>query len=106
MIAITAIRLADPWSQPTVAASTHPEPRHAARDTHPRQAATPAYKRAVLDAVQAALVAAGVPANDRFQRVLELAPEDFVFDERYPDLARPRDRGFVLVEYLLRWAAA
>jgi len=65
-----------------------------------RKSPSPAHKRAVLDGVHAALVAAGVPEEDRFQRVLELAPEDFVFDPRYPDLARDRDPGFVLVEIL------
>lgn len=60
----------------------------------------PAFKRAVLDGVHRCLVAAGVPAADRFQRVLELAAEDFVFDPRYPDLASDRADGFVLVEIL------
>jgi phenylpyruvate tautomerase PptA (4-oxalocrotonate tautomerase family) len=60
----------------------------------------PAFKRAVLDGVQRCLVAAGVPAADRFQRVLELAAEDFVFDPRYPDLASDRTDDFVLIEIL------
>jgi phenylpyruvate tautomerase PptA (4-oxalocrotonate tautomerase family) len=56
--------------------------------------------RAILDRVHAALVAAGVPATDRFQRVLELAPDRFIVDPRYPDLARDRGPGFVLIEIL------
>ena len=63
----------------------------------PRDAA---FKRALLDSVHAALVAAGVPQNDRFQRVLTLAPEDFRVDARYPDLATDRDESFVLIEIL------
>jgi phenylpyruvate tautomerase PptA (4-oxalocrotonate tautomerase family) len=63
----------------------------------PRDAA---FKRAVLDTVHAALVAAGVPETDRFQRVLTLAPEDFVVDARYPDLAADRGADFVLIEIL------
>lgn len=63
----------------------------------PRDAA---YKRAVLDTVHAALVAAGVPEADRFQRVLTLAPEDFVVDPRYPDVATERTNDFVLIEIL------
>ena len=59
-----------------------------------------AFKTAVLEAVHAALVASGVPATDRFQRVLELDAADFRFDARYPDLERDRGAEFVLVEVL------
>lgn len=59
-----------------------------------------AKARAMLDEVHAALVAAGVPAADRFQRVLELAPDRLVVDPRYPDLARDRSERFVLIEVL------
>ncbi|MFO1325060.1 MAG: tautomerase family protein [Burkholderiales bacterium] len=59
-----------------------------------------AFKDAVLAGVHRALMASGVPEADRFQRVLELDPTDFRFDQRYPDLAEPRADGFVLVEVL------
>lgn len=55
---------------------------------------------AVLEAVHAALVASGVPADDRFQRVLELPPEGLRVDSSYPDAARPRSGEFVLIEIL------
>ena len=58
------------------------------------------FKAAVLDAVHAALVSAGVPAADRFKRVLELDENDFRFDPAYPDLKSPRDADFVLIEIL------
>ena len=58
------------------------------------------FKSGVLDAVHAALVASGVPAADKFQRVLELDAEDFRYDASYPDLSRPRDENFVLIEIL------
>ena len=58
------------------------------------------FKSGVLDAVHAALVASGVPAADKFQRVLELDAADFRYDPSYPDLARPRDENFVLIEIL------
>lgn len=61
---------------------------------------TPEFKRQALDAVHAALVSVGVPETDRFQRVLELAPEDFIVDAHYPDAARARGADFVLVEVL------
>ena len=59
-----------------------------------------AFKSKVLDAVHAALVASGVPFTDKFQRVIELAPDDFRFDPSYPDLQSPRDQDFVLIEIL------
>jgi phenylpyruvate tautomerase PptA (4-oxalocrotonate tautomerase family) len=62
---------------------------------------TAAFKSAVLDGVHAALVASGVPATDRFQRVLSLGAEDFRFDPGYPDAATPRSDDFVLIEILL-----
>ena len=66
-----------------------------------RKPKTPAFKSAVLKSVHAALVAAGVPEKDRFHRVLELDANDFAYDDTYPDLTRPRDADFVLVEILL-----
>ena len=65
-----------------------------------RAGRTTAFKDAVLRGVHGALVAAGVPENDRFQRVLELPNEDFRFDPRYPDAASPRGEDFVRVEVL------
>jgi len=65
-----------------------------------RKPKTAAFKKAVLAAVHAALVASGVPEKDRFHRVLELDAEDFQYDERYPDLSSPRDGDFILVEIL------
>lgn len=59
-----------------------------------------AFKTNVLDTVHAALVSSGVPATDRFQRVIELAPEDFRFDPGYPDLKSERTEDFVLIEIL------
>jgi Tautomerase enzyme len=58
------------------------------------------FKTGVLDAVHAALVASGVPAADRFQRVIELDETDFRFDPTYPDLQSNRDRDFALIEIL------
>lgn len=65
-----------------------------------REARTADFKTAVLDAIHAALVQSGVPVADRFQRVLTLAPEDARIDPDYPDLARPRTSGSLLIEIL------
>lgn len=61
---------------------------------------TPAFKTAVLDAIHDALVQTGVPQADRFQRVITLAPEDTRIDPTFPDLARPRTSGSLLIEIL------
>lgn len=58
------------------------------------------FKTTVLDAVHAALVSSGVPAADKFQRVIELQAGDFRFDPTYPDLTLGRDENFVLIEIL------
>lgn len=68
-----------------------------------RRGQSPGRIDAVLEAVHAALVACGVPADDRFQRVLELPPEHLRVDARYPDAARPRGAEFMLIEIL--WSA-
>jgi phenylpyruvate tautomerase PptA (4-oxalocrotonate tautomerase family) len=65
-----------------------------------RKGRPPASKAALLDAIHAALVSSGVPATDRFQRVLELDADSFRFDPAYPDLKTPRADDFVLVEIL------
>ena len=59
------------------------------------------FKSAVLEGVHQALVASGVPREDRFHRVLELDAGDFRFDLAYPDLMSPRNDDFVLIEILL-----
>lgn len=68
-----------------------------------RKPKTREFKTLVLDAVHAALVSSGVPAADRFQRVIELDADDFRFDASYPDLTAPRSDDFALIEIL--WSA-
>jgi phenylpyruvate tautomerase PptA (4-oxalocrotonate tautomerase family) len=65
-----------------------------------RKPKSASFKSGILDAVQAALVSSGVPATDRFHRVLELSEEDFHFDPGYPDLSSDRNKDFVLIEIL------
>lgn len=55
----------------------------------------------VLGAIHEALVKAGVNANDRFHRVLELDEQDFRYDPHFPDVQTGRTDDFVLVEVLL-----
>ena len=65
-----------------------------------RKPKSSAFKATLLDAVHAALVSSGVPAADRFQRVIELDADDFRFDPRYPDLNTERNADFALIEVL------
>jgi phenylpyruvate tautomerase PptA (4-oxalocrotonate tautomerase family) len=65
-----------------------------------RQARPAMFKTTVLDAVHAALVESGVPATDRFHRVLELDAQDFRYDAQYPDVKTARNDDFALIEIL------
>jgi hypothetical protein len=65
-----------------------------------RKPKSSAFKTTVLNAVHAALVSSGVPATDKFQRVIELEAEDFRFDPSYPDVKTERNDEFALVEIL------
>jgi phenylpyruvate tautomerase PptA (4-oxalocrotonate tautomerase family) len=59
-----------------------------------------AFKTTILNAVHAALVSSGVPATDKFQRVIELDAEDFRFDPSYPDVKTERNKEFALIDIL------
>jgi hypothetical protein len=65
-----------------------------------RKPKSSSFKTTVLDAVHTAIVSAGVPATDKFQRVIELEEDDFRFDPGYPDLKTKRNNDFVLIEIL------
>jgi len=58
------------------------------------------FKSLVLNTVHEALKKVGVPATDKFQRVLELDADDFRFDPSYPDATVERTEDFVLIEIL------
>ena len=65
-----------------------------------RKPKSSAFKTTMLDAVHGALVSSGVPAADKFQRVLELEADDFRFDASYPDVKTGRNGEFALIEIL------
>lgn len=57
---------------------------------------TPDYLRALSESLHQALVECfEVPANDRFQAIHQLAPEEFLFDRHYQ--CGPRSDDFVLI---------
>jgi len=65
-----------------------------------RRPKTAQFKSDVLDCVHETLKHVGVPATDKFHRVLELDADDFRFDPTYPDAQRERSDDFVLIEVL------
>jgi len=65
-----------------------------------RKPKSSAFKAQVLDAVHDSLVATGVPAADKFQRVIELDADDFRYDQKYPDVKTSRNDDFALIEIL------
>jgi len=65
-----------------------------------RKPKSSAFKATLLNAVHAALISSGVPATDKFQRVIELEAEDFRFDPMYPDVKTERNEEFALIEIL------
>ncbi|SHM14626.1 tautomerase family protein [Chryseobacterium polytrichastri] len=58
-------------------------------------------KQKIGEAVHAAIVEGGVPPTDRFQRFLDLEPENFLYDKYYPNLENGRTENFVIIEILL-----
>jgi hypothetical protein len=66
-----------------------------------RKGKSPQFKDDALAAVHAALVASGVPNDDKFHRVLELDAADFRYDQKYPDLSVSRSENFILIEIVL-----
>jgi len=68
-----------------------------------QQSMPQAQRRQLLDSIHRALVAVGVPATDRFQRVLALPAQDLVFDLHYPEpMGRQpaRDHRFAIAQVL------
>src|ERR1700722_14706244 len=65
-----------------------------------RKPKSTAFKSTMLNAVHAALVSAGVPASDKFQRVIEREAECVPFVPTNPDDKTERNEVFALVEML------
>ncbi|WP_454801274.1 tautomerase family protein [Mucilaginibacter phyllosphaerae] len=58
-------------------------------------------KHAILNQVHECIVTkAGTPEHDRFQRVIELNKDNFVYDSFYPELKTSRTESFMIIEIL------
>ena len=56
---------------------------------------------AIADSVHDAIVAAGFPEGDRFQKIHRLSRARFIFDAYHPNLSEPRSERFVLIEIVI-----
>ena len=52
------------------------------------------------DAIQKALMEAGTPAADRFQRFFDMDEENLIYDKSYPDMPEERSNQFIIIEIL------
>ncbi len=58
-------------------------------------------KQAISDGIHRAIVHAGFPESDKFQRILELPAAHFLYNPTHPNLQTPRSEKFIAVEILL-----
>ncbi len=52
------------------------------------------------DAIQNALIEAGTPAADRFQRFFDMDEENLIFNKSYPEMQEERSDKFIIIEIL------
>ena len=55
----------------------------------------------IADGIHNAIVGVGFPVKDRFQKINRLPQEQFIYDDRHPDLTEARSEKFVLVEIII-----
>ena len=61
-------------------------------------------KRLIAECVQEALIYAGYPNNDRFQKLVEYDDDSFFVDSTFPNFhSSPRTRAFLMIEI---WVSA
>lgn len=58
-------------------------------------------KRVIADCIHDALVGVGFSETDRFQKILRLSRDQFIYDRFHPDLKESRSSRFVLIEIVL-----
>lgn len=55
-------------------------------------------QKCIADGIHDAIAGVGFPQRDRFQKIHRLSKDQFLYDERHPDLSQPRSEKFVLIE--------
>jgi len=58
-------------------------------------------QKMIADGIHDAIVGVGFPLKDRFQKIHRLPNEQFIYDDRYPNLTEARSEKFVLVEIII-----
>ena len=58
-------------------------------------------QKLIADGIHEAIVGVGFPQTDRFQKILRLSQDQFLCDDRHPNLTEPRTEKFVLIEIII-----
>ena len=58
-------------------------------------------QKLIADGIHEAIVGVGFPQADRFQKIHRLSRDQFLYDERHPNLTKPRTEKFVLIEIII-----
>ena len=58
-------------------------------------------QKLIADGIHEAIVGVGFPQTDRFQKIHRLSKDQFLYDERHPNLTEPRTKKFVLIEIII-----
>ena len=58
-------------------------------------------QKMIADGIHNAIAGVGFPLKDRFQKINRLPKEQFIYDDRHPDLNEARSEKFVLVEIII-----
>ena len=58
-------------------------------------------RKLIADGIHEAIVGVGFPQTDRFQKIHRLPGEQFIYDDRHPNLTEPRTEKFVLIEIVI-----
>ena len=58
-------------------------------------------QKLIADGIHEAIVGVGFPKADRFQKIHRLSQDQFLYDDRHPNLTEPRTEKFVLIEIII-----
>ena len=58
-------------------------------------------QKLIADGIHEAIVGVGFPKADRFQKICSLSRDQFIYDERHPNLTESRTEKFVLLEIVI-----
>ena len=58
-------------------------------------------QKLIADGIHEAIVGVGFPQTDRFQKILRLSQDQFLCDDRHPNLTEPRTEKFILIEIVI-----